>query len=519
MKKIDVWVRYLFIIGIGIIWMIACLARSFIKTTLKANFVLSDIVIAFLSLVIIVLLIALCKKMNSDNNELKLVKNKMIFPICTLCVLFFQLIFSYEIYFRPNWDAGYIYSLAEWISDKLSLPTEVTDFLSYYPQDRLLFLIELMCCNVAKSLNVDGLYIIICLQCIISNVTGVLIFDFVSKYCGKLYGWISWGMYIIFLGFTTWLAVPYTDSLGIIFPILILSIFMKIKNCEGNKIFIYTILFVFITIVGYFCKPQAIFVSIACVLYYIIKKSNRKEWKRALVVLLCGISIVCGIKIVNQPINSLIKSVAGITIDNDKNLGMIHFLKIGCNEESLGNYTYEDYIASTSYSTCEERNKANLEIIKDRISNMNFRTIMTLCSKKIVTSFGDGTFFERQVTYGLEGGNLEYKDSISDYFRTIFLVSDEPSTAREMISLIKQIIWNALLAICTIGNLLLLKRKQHVDYEVEAVIKITLMGAFLFQIIFEASPRYIYNNVPILIVCTIITMKNCYIMLKDDFFI
>ena len=72
--------------------------------------------------------------------------------------------------------------------------------------------------------------------------------------------------------FLPYIIIPYTDTISMIFPILILYLYIKIKEeTNKNKQRMLIVLEGILTILGYYIKPTAVIVTIAICIVEILR--------------------------------------------------------------------------------------------------------------------------------------------------------------------------------------------------------------------------------------------------------
>lgn len=69
----------------------------------------------------------------------------------------------------------------------------------------------------------------------------------------------TWLVYVLFIGLSPWMRIPYSDSIGLIFPVLILWMYQKMDN-EKKKYLKYIMIAV-VSFLGYKIKPTVIIVN------------------------------------------------------------------------------------------------------------------------------------------------------------------------------------------------------------------------------------------------------------------
>ena len=77
--------------------------------------------------------------------------------------------------------------------------------------------------------SANGIMIFIIVNCMLMSVTGYLLYKIVTSMISRIWGIFSWLMFLAFIGLSPWVTIPYSDSLGLIFPFLILWLCMRLS--------------------------------------------------------------------------------------------------------------------------------------------------------------------------------------------------------------------------------------------------------------------------------------------------
>lgn len=107
------------------------------------------------------------------------------------------------------------------------------DYFSTYPNNILIVILFskiIKLCTILSLHNYSYFMLIVTIL-FIANISGVLLFrtlellkfDTCIQYVGYIY-------YILLVSISPWLSIPYTDSVGVIFPILLLYLYIKSKK-------------------------------------------------------------------------------------------------------------------------------------------------------------------------------------------------------------------------------------------------------------------------------------------------
>ena len=142
----------------------------------------------------------------------------------TLFAIPIQFYLTCNYYFRTGWDVGALDGGADALL--LGNADSVSSYLSIYPNNILLFLVMSICKRLDALFGIispsNGTLPFILLNCFISSVTGWLTYQNVLHFCTHRWAIIGFALYWGLVGISPWVGIPYSDSLALAFPSLIL---------------------------------------------------------------------------------------------------------------------------------------------------------------------------------------------------------------------------------------------------------------------------------------------------------
>ena len=190
----------------------------------------------------------------------------------------------------------------------------------------------------------------------------------------------------------------------------------------------------------------------------------------------------------------------GINVDKEKRFNITHYAMLGWNPESKGVFTIKDENFSGKYEKLKDREKANLEELKRRITEMGLGGVINQIARKILTNYNDGTFsgvatfvYIRD-EYNIEGINKE----LSEFLKNIYY---ENGKYNMIYTQIMQCLWIGIL----IFNMFSYNDGKSTKI---SIVILGIIGLFIFEILFEARSRYIFIYVPLYIFLGVIGLKN-----------
>ena len=239
-------------------------------------------------------------------------------------------------------------------------------------------------------LGQDFAYVfLLVIQSILNILSGFLILKvtlLLTK--SEKYAFFSYWLYLLILWISPWVVIPYSDSMGLIFPILMYYIYTHPKMHYILK----SVLLSAIGIIGYSVKPQIAIMIIAIIMVSLL--TQKIEMKPL-------IAAIIAIFVVSFPMFfaiNRINSTAGFDLDYEWEMTYHHFIKMGLNSETDGGYLANDVGSSISIENKEERIIYNKQIIAQRIKDYGVTGLINHQAKKTLNNYNDGTF-----GWGLEG--------------------------------------------------------------------------------------------------------------------
>lgn len=421
--------------------------------------------------------------------------NKSI-AVASIVLFFLQAYIFWNIYFLSDWDVGVI----SFTGLELIKGNEYTSpYYSNYPNNLsiLWILTGLLRLNELLGCSAEPFYFVILVQCALSCLAGFLLFAVVKDLTNLTCGYFSWGIYVLHIALSPWLAIPYTDAMGLITPIAMLWMYQLTQKQKSNWW-----LWIAIGGIGFFgykVKPQCVIVLIAIVITEGLKLIHSSRGSCLRIMKNLALMLTAGCLALSLCNNVLFASI-DVPVDSEKEIGATHFIMMGLNTESGGVYSSEDVQFSQSFATKQERTAGNIAVIKERLREMGLLGLMEHIVKKTLVNFGDGTY-----AWGVEG--IFYKTlfeerntAASPFLRSIYY-SYEGNFL--YFATVENGIWVTML-FCSIGCVFYFQNKKRTSLCVESVVILTLIGAAAFQTIFEARNRYFFVNAPLFIIAAVI---------------
>ncbi len=437
--------------------------------------------------------------------------------------IFFVMQLIYAILIRRNigFDCGVIYGSA---IDLVNGTFSNSEYFSMYGNNIFLLLVLEILFKIAKVLGVQNYLVIqIILNVIIIDIAIIYIYKICKKMFDKKYSKVCNLLSIPMLGITPYIAVVYSDTLSLIFPIAIFYNYLCIKQ-ENEKSILKRIIYITLfTIVGILVKPTNVIILIAIIIVEVInflqnifnyrkicKKTSKNKHRKYLMYIVYiiltftliygGFTMYKNVRLRNYISKEEIKK---------NSFPMTHFLMMGLKPTDIegkyyGLYLEDDVQATKSHIGVDAKKEFNINEAKNRLKAMGINGYISFLYDKFTFIISDGTFF-----YGKEG-NFYTSDAYSNGSIAKFIqnYAYQDRAGYSLITInIMQTIWIMLLVMCIIDICINFfnERVSNID-----VLRLSAIGIILFILLFEARSRYLINYLPIFIILATSGIINLY---------
>lgn len=423
------------------------------------------------------------------------------------CMIGFFLLFywCWNYHFKTGWDAGTIEDTATYLAlNHGNFPDNEwgqwvqKDYFSMCPNN--IFILWLLVLSKAIELragifDLDNLMMVeIMMTCMIMVLTAYFVYKIVKEFIGYKWAFMAWVVFAAYFALSPWTVIFYSDSVGLFFPTAIFYLYLQ-KTENKRKDFLRWMFMGILSALAYKCKPQAFIIGIAlCAVYFLCGECRMVEKVKKLACYVLIFLIV--LKACDLQTNML-----HLEIDQEKSFGVAHYLMLGMNPDTRGIWSADDYNLSTSYTNAKERNAANIEKIRQRLSDYGVKGYLELLRDKTLITYGDGTF-----AWGAEGSFwnqifTEPNTKTAPLARSFYYPVGENLQVWKDYS---QLVWTGILFF-SLFSVLALRSTNRSEI---AVLQLAMIGLFLFEMLFEARARYLYTCVPIYIILSVIGMKS-----------
>lgn len=485
----------LFLIGINVC--VLFFAQS-TKYAYKRKFLLNNVTLLVIGFILLIgggiLCASILRKITIHLNYCVLAGTALLFIS--------QIYICKNIYFETAWDARVMVTAARQMGNGI-YQGEFDTYFSYYPNNLFLTTLISFAC---KAITCFGdvtrqqyFFPMIVIQCMISCITGALIYKSVQMLINEKWAMAAWIFYVALLGFNPWLVIVYSDSMSLFFSIA--CFYLYLKSYGGWREVIKWAFMAGLASIGYLIKPQNVIVLIACVVITLLRIGReKKERFLQIICISAGIFLFAGV----QLLGTQISMKSSIQINKDIKMPMIHWAMMGLNPEGHGAYNKDDVLYTQSFESTDEMKKADWEVIKGRMKAYGVRGMADHLKKKTLINYADGAFAWRCEGNFFHTLFPDINSKVSGKLKDLFYYGKSwPGKLRETFV---QGVWLQVLFWMAAA----VAFKEEKEKDAVNVALLTVIGTILFATIFEARARYLMCNASIYIVLAILGMRTVY---------
>lgn len=477
----------------------------------------NPIILIICFIITALLLINIYKFLNKKiYSDISIKKEIIIFSVIFLVITIIQIIIAKELISYPSWDWNDVFAAARLYANGHGNEINFAYF-QMFPNNYGILYFEIIIFKIINLIGIPSsnlIYAIITTEAvniILIDIAIILVYFTVRNLLGKKNAIYSLILVTFSSAFFCYIPVLYTDTLTMLFPILMLfiySVWYKYQNVFKKIDYIFLLL-ALVSVIGLKFKFTIIIMLIAIIIDMFLKFKIKRIFKS---IILLFVSIL-----LFQFIFGLIEqrfSIFPFDINNnDKQMPYTHWIMMGMTEVEteqegkyrIGWYNQDSVDYTLSFDTKEERINANIKKINEQLSDYGIINYITFLYRKMLYTWSDGTYFAPN----LSGNLINEKDSI--------IVSLYKGDYRD-INFYRNTSFILFMYIFIIlGAYYSIKSKNTPITSCY----LCLFGVLLFFLIWESSSRYLINFAPIMIVLTtfgidkFINRKNKVIVLES----
>ena len=418
-----------------------------------------------------------------------------------------QTVMVYNYYVFTDWDVQQVTGLAQAMAE--GRPTD--DFREYFQiAPNNLFLTRVFALIFFVTGPIWGLktslFPLIALQSIGAGLTAIMLFQTAMHiWEKKSYAVIAYIIYLVLVWFSPWWSIPYSDVWGLMVSVALLWLATTLPFRRGwLKLLIIGV----VTVLGYYIRPQIVFVPLSLGLVCLLKGRNFKK-------LLSQTGLMAGGIVVGILIAHLAVAGSGMHLHTSKGFGATHYLMMGANYQSIGIYSAQDVDFSKSLPKKKERQRAELDEMWRRYKALELDGTLLLWGRKNLLNFSDGTFY-----WGREGSFYkivpERSNWISRITRNVFYNRGLKGSCNDAWSIVMTSLWFGVLFFTFIAawprrrkaEIHTLQREDR-KIEIDAMM-LSVMLLTLFHTLSEARARYLFCFAPLFILVAVEGVKRLF---------
>lgn len=477
---------------------VLCLAKG-TKYPNKIEFFLDNITLVVAGAVVLVIGLVIGERLLRRIT----IKADTCIMIGTVLLFILQVYLCKNIYFETAWDARVMVTAARQMGSG-SYQGEFDTYFSYYPNN--LFLTTLLSYG-CKLITCFGdvtrpqyFMPLIVVQCLISCVTGMLIYKTIKNLQSEKWAMTGWLIYVVLLGINPWLVIVYSDCMSLCFSIGCL--FLYSKSYTGCKKVVQWAVMAVIAAIGYLIKPQNVIVFIACVILAAFRTLKEKQQRKFLV---GGIAVALILFLGVQFLGNQVSATSKVQTRKELKMPMVHWAMMGLNPKLHGAYSKKDVMYTQSFQTTEAMKVADWNRIEERVKDYGLRGMADHLKKKTLINYADGTFAWRCEGHFFNTLFPDINSKVSGKLKDIFYYGE--STVGKLRETLVHGVWLQVLVwmIAAAG-----RKREEKEQDTVNVALLTVVGTILFAMLFEARARYLMCNVSIYIVLAVIGMAAVY---------
>ncbi|MBO0907196.1 hypothetical protein [Arthrobacter sunyaminii] len=410
-----------------------------------------------------------------------------------------QVRLAYAVRLPADWDARAIYTSAA----GLALGTRESidsGYFSLNPNNILLTLLLASWFSLVTSLGVTNLEMAAAFLNAVVLFAGIaLTYAAARMLGGRAVAAFTLLPSTIFVLLSPWLGVFYSDTAGLLFPVLILCLLLAAQRARRLAVRIpLWVLAGTAGAAGYGIKPTVLICLLAAGITAACSPALRGR-DRGAGILLLGAAVVAGSFFAGHRLITAVEqqgTAVGFDVEANPNaLPPTHFLKVGAHlvpgkyGPLYGSYNEADVRSTASAGDPREKFQHGLDAYADRVAAMGPGGYVSFLNNKLLWITGDGSFF----AWG--EGVLDGDDYVSDNpaDRSIQDVFGYGNPGFPWLFALWQGTWFIVLGLVAVP--LFLRTPTLMLPEVSAL-RIALLGLLVFLLLSEGRARFLYLYTP-----------------------
>ncbi|MEG2645617.1 MAG: glycosyltransferase family 39 protein [Clostridia bacterium] len=408
------------------------------------------------------------------------INTKVIVTIVFIVIILVQIMSAYLYRVEPGWDVKDLFDNAGKYIHGSAFDLK---YLYNYSNNLAMQMIIIFIFIIAELFKISAYSLSMGFNIILIDIAIFFMYLCAKKLYGKKNAIIS--LFFIALMTPIYLYVPiiYTDSFSMLFPILILYIYLI--ACEKTKKIDRNILYVFLAIVSFIGIKIKATVAIIVIAMFIVHLIYNKT-KTIIPLMISFITVFILFTIIfNYLIYGIFKDWNKDSFEKNS-FPITHWIMMGMTGN--GSYKSSDFNNTKMMPTYQAKKNMINKTIKYRFNLIKNGNINEFIKGKLVYTWGEGTYFA-QTMLSIKPTNLGIQH---EYI-------SENGSKNDIYKYYSQIQHISMLLLMIISVLSFNKSKEKENYKYSNILTITIFGVFLFFLFWETRSRYIANYIPVMV--------------------
>ncbi len=381
---------------------------------------------------------------------------------------------------NPSWDMGTVFNIAVDFANTGHIDS---NYLYQFPNN---IMISLIYCVLFKIMSIIKITNYITVATIFNSLVVSATVFLTYQISKRIFDNKKALMFLIIALFTTPLylygAIYYTDTLSMLMVAMIVYFYILLqdinKESKVTKIFL-SILLGVLLVVAIKVKITSIFIVLGYLVYIILSGQIKKVIKFETLIVVATMIIISSLYglVVNK------KIINNDELNNSLKIPITNWIMIGL--KGTGVYNDEDYSYIYKYPTYEEKKKASVEKIKERLSDYNVNTFYKHIKSKLNYAWADGTYFAPE--------KLRRQPVNENLLHEFVLTGGKYSGYYKYIP---QVMHISMIILIIINSISIIRKRDYKNVNIAFII--TTLGFITFLLIWENRSRYILTNVPVM---------------------
>ncbi|MCM1186342.1 MAG: hypothetical protein NC251_03865 [Lachnoclostridium sp.] len=414
-----------------------------------------------------------------------LIRN-IVFAVSFFLIYLVNVVVAREIVFELPWDIMMVRGIAYDIGHKELLGDFA--YLSMYPNNIPIAYI-LGKIFMGKTIYVTQ-FVWIHVSCMLISAGGFFSCLLVKKVTGKVMpAVVAFFLYLALPAASPWKIAPYTDTYGMVFPVMCIYFYFCYRDAEKSwQKYLFMVITYAAAGVGGFIKPSVylLFIAVLGMEFIRLLTGKGKNWKFLLAGVFATIAFLGMTKVYT---NHIIEEI-GLEYNEEFKVSWHHYFYMGLNESTTGGYDSDAVAVFGEFQNDKSvRREAQMEralmLLKERGIGGN----LYFWLRKMVMTFNDASFGWRNEAWVYEYFPEDFASNtpLTEWLRNIYWEGYNTRRYNTFCQLAWIFCLICIPGICVNNN------------ERNAILAVSFLGIFFYQMLFEARARYLFVFLPLLI--------------------